>query len=76
MVRGDRTRERRYCQNLRIYSVAMFSVTMFRMLTCLSMGRPPCPPWVLTVLPRLKKKLKLERARVQVGGGSERGSLQ
>ena len=74
MARGDR--ERRYCQNLRICGVALFSVTMFRMVIYLSMGRPPCPPRVLTVLPRLRKKLKLERARVQGGGGSERSSLQ
>ena len=74
MARGDR--ERRYCQNVCICGVALFSVTMFRMLTCLSMGRPPCPPRVLTLLPRLRKKLKLERARVQGGSGSERGSLQ
>ena len=74
MARGDR--ERRYCQNLRICGVGLFNVTMFRMLTYLSMGRPPCPPRVLTVLPHLRKKLKLERARVQGGGGSKRGCLQ
>ena len=74
MARGDK--ERRYCQNLRIYGVALFSVTMFRMLTYLSMGRPPYLPWALIVLPCLRNKLKLKWARMQGGGSSEQGSLQ